>query len=97
MAKDRITERGDVFNQLSSSSTSHKAFQAADRSAKLEFTAMLLAKADALSAVALRDAFIDSDPAEQHHYLAALNELIVASREQLDDVLTGSHSVESEQ
>jgi hypothetical protein len=87
MGKDTLAERGDAFNQLSSSSPSREAFQSSEKVAKLEFVALLLARADALSAVALRDAFGESCQAERHHYMAALNELIVASREQLDDVL----------
>ena len=98
MAKSTLAERGDTFNQLSFSSArrSRAASQSSERLAKLEFAAALLAKADALSTVALRDAFSESSPSERHHYLAALNELIVAAREQLDDALNTSSNAPAE-
>jgi hypothetical protein len=79
------------MNQSSSfSSRSHAEFQSSEKVAKLQFMAALLAKAEALSSVAMRDAFIESPPWERHHYMAAVNELIVSSREQLGDVLSAS-------
>lgn len=97
MAEDTLAERDSAFNQSSSFSARSRVAVQSSRVAKLEFTAMLLAQADALSAVALRDAFHESSASERHHYLAALNELIVASREQLDDVLATSRQNKSEE
>lgn len=96
MARDTLAERDSTFNQLSASSRSRAGFHSSERIAKLEWVAMLLAQADALSSVALRDAFHESTSSERHHFLAALNELIETSREQLDDVLASSrhHKVE---
>jgi hypothetical protein len=90
MGDSTLTERGSTFNQSSSSSRSRAEFQSSEKVAKLQFMATLLAKADALSSVAMRDAFIKSPPWERHHFMAAVNELIVSSREQLDDVLSAS-------
>lgn len=88
MAKKTLTEHNDAFNQVDSPvSPRDLAFQSAENIEKLEFMALLLAKADALSTVALRDTLSESSNSERHHYLAALNELVVASREQLEDLL----------
>jgi hypothetical protein len=96
MAEDTLAERDPTFNQ-SSSSRSRVAFILSERIAKLEFIALLMAKADALVSVALRDAFADALPAERHHFLAALQELIGASRDQLDDVLSSLRQSKSDE
>jgi hypothetical protein len=88
MARCRITERNDTFNQLSSSSSSTDTFQVSEHIAKLESIALLMAQAEALSAVSMRDGFRGSSQSEQYHYSMTLNELIVTSREQLDDELS---------
>jgi hypothetical protein len=97
MAEDSLQKRSNAFNQSSSSSRSDTEFQSSEQVAKLEFTAMLLAKAEALSSVAMRDAFIKSSPWERHHYIATVKELIVSSREQLDDVLSASRQSKLEE
>lgn len=96
MADDSLTKRGNPFNQLSSSVCSREAFQSSERKAKLEFTSMLLAQADALSSVALSNALSECSHSERGHYLTALHELIVAAREQLDDALSAADSEKQE-
>jgi hypothetical protein len=89
MAEDTLAERDPAFNQSSNSSHSHSALQP-ESIAKLESMALLLAKAESLSSVALRDAFLDSSIPERHHYLVALNDLLVAACEKLSGVLAAA-------
>lgn len=98
MAEDTLAERGDTFNQSSlSSSQSHATFISSERIAKLECAVSLLVKAEALSAVTLTGALDNLLPFQRHHYHAALDELIVAAREQLDDVLSTMRSGKTEE
>lgn len=90
MADDTLAECSTAFNQLSSHSRSRATFQSSERVAKLELAVSLLAKAEALSAVTLTHALEDFSPYQRHQFHAALDELIVAAREQLDDLLTPS-------
>lgn len=90
MAEDSLSERGHSFNQLSLSSRA--AFQFSERIANLEEAVSLLAKAKALTAVAIPHAFDKCSHAERYYYLAVLNELLEAAAEQIDEALDGLRS-----
>ena len=90
MANDTLSERDTTFNPLSSHSRSRASFQSSEQVAKIELAVSLLAKAEALSAVTLTDALEDFSALQRHQYHAALDELIVAAHELLDDFLTSA-------
>lgn len=88
MARNSLAERRSTFNQLSNSSRSKTAFQLEELRDKLEFVASLLARAEALSHVALTsDSLHECTTLQRHHYLTAIDELVIAANEQLDDVI----------
>lgn len=87
MACASLTEGSSAFNQ--SSLSSRAAFQLSERIANLELSALLLEKAKALMAVALENALSKCTQSQRYHYLAALEELIVAVAEQIEEVLVG--------
>ena len=87
MASGSLNERSDAFNH--SSCPSDADFQLIDRIEQLEQASLLLARAEALAAVALWDALERLTEIQRHHYLAALDELITSAREMITNAISG--------
>ena len=87
MASDSLNERSDAFNH--SSCPSDADLQLIDRIEQLEQTLLLLARAEALTAVVLGGALEHLDEIQRHHYLATIDDLITSARNMITDAISG--------